>query len=49
MSGGPLIGNSSTDQTDRVFGIHTRGNTDIRAVRMSPTVRKAMKDWINGS
>lgn len=46
MSGGPLIGNSTTDKTDRVFGIHTRGGTDIRAVRMSDKVRAAMKDWI---
>jgi hypothetical protein len=46
MSGGPLIGNSTTDKTDRVFGIHTRGGTDIRAVRMSDKVRAAMKGWI---
>lgn len=46
MSGGPLIGNSSTDQTDRVFGIHTRGGTDVRAVRMSSKVRNTLKGWI---
>lgn len=49
MSGGPLVGNSSTDQTDRVFGIHTRGGSDIRAVRMSPAVRNTMKSWISGN
>lgn len=47
MSGGPLIGNSSTDQTNRVFGIHTRGDDGIRAVRMSQPVRTAMRTWID--
>ena len=46
MSGGPLIGNSSTDRTNRVFGIHTRGDDGIRATRMSETVRNTMKSWI---
>lgn len=45
LSGGPLIGNSSTNETNRAFGIHTRGGYGIRAVRFSSRVRKEMRNW----
>ncbi len=47
MSGGPLIGISTTNNQSRVFGIHTRGNTNERAVRFSENVRGKMRAWID--
>lgn len=46
MSGGPLIGQSSTDAKPRVFGVHIRGDSQ-RAIRMSSTVRAELRQWID--
>ncbi|MFM5908160.1 MAG: trypsin-like serine peptidase [Novosphingobium sp.] len=45
LSGGPLVGNSSTNETNRAFGIHTRGGYGIRAVRFSSRVRAEIRNW----
>lgn len=48
LSGGPLIGQTTTNAELRVFGVHTRGSPETaRAVRLSENVRSQLRDWIN--
>ena len=48
LSGGPLVGQTTTNDEPRVFGVHTRGSPETaRAVRLSENVRSQLRDWIN--
>lgn len=48
LSGGPLIGQTTTNAELRVFGVHTRGSPETaRAVRLSEEIRSQLRDWIN--
>lgn len=43
MSGGPLLAKTKTDETIRAFGLHIRGNTQLRAVRFGLAVQASLK------